>query len=646
MRSVKKSATESVCLNRITLGVIAAVLFFGTNAQSATKAGAKAPGSTQTSLNPDALSAKAFLEGLIVRRYNLELGTIVDHEAFTLGAQLDLAPVPPVTATKAPEPEPFTDLMLGTLDADSLAKAQIPLAPADERTLAQKVLENYRIRAVNVSVGLHDDLDPKVKTDVEQWLKKRLSTEFGSAAKGFVSIIQRVPIKKIEKPEEKVPETLIDYIGRYQSFAGQAVIAAAIILGIFLWLILSKMLGLGGAAAGAGDGMGLPNGAAATEDSSDFASLAQAAQEIQAEQALEAKNEAEAQEREINRSGRDVESLKLRLRELTPRLTNYLEEIIRQWCMMGDAGRLRLACFAEAAGKETGKLPIPVDALPEVQKVFAKMTEISTKDKREALEKAYWDLLSTLNLGSESLSQPFSYIDGMNLTMVNKVLMDQNPKLKTLVSLYMNKDMRGRYLKSLNLASKKELLLQAAQMSEIRADELETFDRGLMGRINPTVGQEIVPLEMSFMKIVDALTPIEEITILSEMKNDAIEIFKRTRPSLAFLHQWPDDKLRVAMIGITPDELITYLRLRPEMKERMLSLASMMVSEIAGEELNAPDKSPLAEKEKAIDFFTTRIRTLVEQNDVNLEEVFGPLEISNVLQLNPDSASDGGKQVA
>ena len=234
----------------------------------------------------------------------------------------------------------------------------------------------------------------------------------------------------------------------------------------------------------------------------------------------------------------------------------------------------------------------------------------------------------------------------MNLTMVNKVLMDQNPKLKTLVSLYMNKDMRGRYLKSMNLAAKKELLLQAAQMSEIRADELETFDRGLMGRINPTVGQEIVPLEMSFLKIVDALTPIEEITILSEMKNDAIEIFKRTRPSLAFLHQWPDDKLRVAMIGITPDELITYLRLRPEMKERMLSLASMMVSEIAGEELNAPDKTPLAEKEKAVEFFTTRIRTLVEQNDVNLEEVFGPLEVSNVLQLNPDGASDGGKQVA
>ena len=213
---------KSAFSKRMTLAVLASVLLIGTNAHAApkAKADAKAPGSTQTSLNPDALSAKAFLEGLLVRRYNLELGTLVDHEAFTLGAQLDLVPVPPVTATKAPEPEPFTDLMLGTLDPESLAKAQIPLAPADERTLAQKVLENYRIRAVNVSVGLRDDLDPKVKVDVETWLKKRLSTEFGSAAKGAVSIIQRVPEKKIEKPEEKIPETLIDYIGRYQSFAG------------------------------------------------------------------------------------------------------------------------------------------------------------------------------------------------------------------------------------------------------------------------------------------------------------------------------------------------------------------------------------------------------------------------------------------
>lgn len=579
---------------------------------------------SSVSLNPEAISAKSFLEGLLVRRYSLELSTMVERDSFSLGAQVDVSPNSPVKTEVAPSVDTtYNDLMLGTLDADQLlTTAQ---TAADERSFAQKLVENYRVRSVLISVGLKDELNAQVKAEVEQWLTKRLQSEFGKAGKHVVQVIKRIPDKKPQLDLQNPPQTMWEWVDRYQSFAGQALLGAAIVIGIVLWQFLSKLLGVGGN-AGAGNGMGAePMAAGSSEESSDFASLAEAAKELQAEQDLQAKKDADHNEREIVRSGRDAESLKARLRELAPRLQNYMEEIIRQWCMMGDAGRLRLACFAEAAGRETGKLPIPVDALSEVQKVFARMSEISYNEKREALEKAYWDLLSTLNLGSESLSQPFSYIDGMNLGMINKVLIDQNPKLKTLVSLYMNKDMRSRYLKALSPQAKKELLMQAAEMSEIRADELETLDRGLMGRINPTVGQEVVPLEMSFNKIVDGLSVIEEVTLLADMKSPAIEQFKRNFASLAFLHEWPDDKLQLLLIGITPDELISYLRVRPDMQERMIGMASMMVKEIATEELAKPDRLSTMDKEKAIEFFTTRIRGLVSGNDIRLEEVFGPI---------------------
>jgi len=597
------------------------------------------------SMNPDTLGAKAFLEGLLVRRYSLELATRVDREAFTLGAQLELTPVaplaPPQREVKPPDFDPYTDLMLGTIDADQLLKSVV--APVDERTVAQKFMENFRIRSVVMSVGLSEDLNSSVKGEVEQWLKKRLATEFGSAAKSTVTMIKKVPEKKIV---EKVPKDWMEWAIQYQSLAGQILLAMTILLGVFLWQVLAKLFGTSGAAV---DDLDMGTKGESSEDASDFASLAEAAKELQAEQEQEDQLAREQDDKERFRTGRDIESLGERLRELLPKMAGSLEEVIRQWCNMGDLGRLRLVCFAEVVYRDSGKLPIPVDALPEVQKVFARMPELDIGEKREALEKAYWDLLSTLNLGSDSLKQPFSYVENVGLATMRKVLMDQNPRLRTLVSLYMTKEMRDRYVKSLSPEGKKELLVQAGQLTEIRSEELESMDRSLMGRIKPTVGHEIVSLGMAFDRIVETLTIIEEITLLADIETPGIEEFKRTRPSLAFLGQWPDDQLKMLMMGLTPDELISFLRVRTDLRDRMLGLASMMVAEIAKEELQTPDRQPAAETEKAIEFFSQRLKALVEQNEIILTDVFGPMPGEagvHLLESTDNDGTRGGKQVA
>lgn len=605
--------------------------------------GAKGAG---TAMNPEALGAKAFLEGLLVRRYSLELATIVDRDAFTLGAQLDLTPVaplapPPPKEFKAPEFDPYTDLMLGSIDADKLLKSVV--GPVDERTVAQKFMENFRIRSVVIAVGLRDDLNGSVKGEVEQWLKKRLSTEFGSAGKALVTIIKRVPEKKVV--EKGPPKDWMEWAIQYQQLAGQVLLAATILAGVLLWQLLSKILGTSaGAAANAGAEEASAGGS--SEESSDFAALAEAAKELQAEQEKEDEAARAQDELDRQRTGRDIEGLTQKLREILPRMSGHLEEVVRQWCNMGDAGRLRLVCFAEVAFRDAGKLPIPVDALPEVQKVFARMSEIEVSEKREALEKAYWDMLSTLNLGSESLKQPFSYVENMGLNAVRKVLVDQNPRLRTLVSLYMTKDMRKNFIKSLSAAGKKELLVQAGQLTEIQSEELESMDRGLMGRIKPTVGHEMVPLDMSLLKIIEGLSIIEEITLLADIDTPAMKEFKRTYPSLAFLGEWPDDQLKMFLMGLTPDELVSYLRFRPDQKDRMLAMASMMVAEIAKEELASPDTMTQAEREKSIEFFSQRLKAMVDQNEIVLTDIFGQSEAS-VTPIDPNEDTSGdGKQVA
>lgn len=611
MRTIRRSQIRLVILAAF------AAIVFSVNCGWA----APASESKSVSLKPEALGAKAYLESLIVRRYSLELATLVHRDEFSLGAQLDLTSIAPTlpaqAAPKKPGDEPLmTDLMLGSLDPEGLLK-QV-LSPSDERRAEEKILEKYRIRNVMVSVGLSEELNPAIKAEVEVWLKKRLTAEFGSAGKGAVAFIKKTPSKKIE---DKLPTNIWEWITHYQTLSGQIIMAISILVGIMLWQMMS-MFKSGETIAGGGMGIG------ASEDSSDFASLSAAAAEIQADNEKEQAKQEQLAEKESLKAINDLESIKNQLRQMAPRLTGYFEDVIRTWCNMGDAGRLRLACFAEVAGQETGKLPIPVDALPDVQKVFLRMPEISAAEKRDALEKAYWDLLSTMNLGSDSLNQPFSYLDGISVNMVKRILVDQNPKLKALVSLYMPDELRAGYLQTLTPQAKRELLEQTASLSEVTPEEIETLDRTLMSRVHGTGRTaELLPVEMSLKKIASTLTPSEEVTMLSDMWGDAVEDYKRTVPSLAFLREWPEDKLRMLMMGLTPDELISYLRIRPDMKERLLSVASMMVSEIAGDELTKPDKTPLAEHEKNIQFFTTRLRSLVEQNDINLQEIFGgPVE--------------------
>lgn len=352
------------------------------------------------------------------------------------------------------------------------------------------------------------------------------------------------------------------------------------------------------------------------------------------------------EEQEHIDSGYDMGGLKSRLIEIIPKLSSHLEEVVRSWCRMGENGRLRLACFAEAVGSEIGKLPIPVDALNDVQKVFSRMPEIHHREKRTALEKAYWDMLSAINLGSDSIEQPFSYLGTSNLNMLNQVLMHQNPKLRAVVSLYMPSDLRARYVKALSKDEKKELLNSAAQLSEIRMEELYSYDRTLLGKLTRTTTGEVIPLDMSLAKLSSSLTLVEEITILAEMRGAAIEEYKRTIPSLAFIGEWPDEQLQFLLTGVRPDELVALLRTREDLKERVMKLCSPMTHEIVSEELAGPDRLSAAEKDEALIALRDRLVDFVNQSEITLQDCFTNDFVSSQFAQPNNEDPDGTKRVA
>lgn len=578
-------------------GLIIFVMFILQNfsfAAGKTKVSGKiAKGNPSGALVPDALGAKAFLEDLLARRYSQELSTIVDSKSFSLGAQLDLIEIPPKTEKpKELEQEPISDLMLGTLDPEELLKKYA--VPGEHPSLTQRLLENYRIRTVQINVGLRLGMAPEVKGEVEKWLTERLSSEFGQAGKGVVSEI-KAPIEK-----KGAPNSLIDWLQQFQALIGQMVMALAVILGVLIFALVAKK----SAIPEKGEGVTINN----TPGSASGASV---------ESTTKVKKEDDP--RAI---AQEFDSVNKRLRDLVPRIGVELDGVIRYWCQTGEAGKFRLACFAESVSREVGKLPIPVDALSDVSKLFAKMTEVSIEERLEALEKAYWDILTAINLGSEALSQPFGYIGSMKLNMVNEVLIEQNPKMKTLVSLFMPTDLRLRYLKALPLETKRELLTSAAELSHIGADELKSLEKSLKGKLKSEGAAEVIPLEFTLNKLVSALTPTEEVTLLNGMKGAAIDEFKMSTPTLAFVNEWPEKVLARLLATATTDEVVALARVRPDVSAKMLAVAPPMTAEMATEELAMPDNRSDKEKDQFLEHLTARLKNLVDIKEVILEDVF------------------------
>jgi hypothetical protein len=583
-----------------------------------------------TALAPDALSAKALLEDLLARRFSQNLSTRLERSMFSVSAELDLQAVPRQTERPKPvegsgEQEPISDLSLGMLDPEALLKNFAP--PGQQQEFAKQFLEGFKIRKVAVSVGLSETVPQEARTEIEKWLTERVNSEFGKVGKGTVTTIRVAPQRPVEIAPPKTPW---DLLSQFQSLAGQLVMALAIILGVLLWGILSprKQPSLSA----------VPSDASAASKSAASSGVGTGVVPgLSEEEKQRLEDEREARQEQIASAG--VESTRLKILEVLPKVNQHLESILRAWSQGGETGWRKIATISEVVGKDLGKLPIPVDAVADIQRTFTKMAGVKAQEKFDILQKSYWDLLTVLNIGPSALEQPFGYLGGMNIGMVSQVLMEQNPKMRTIVSLFMPTELRSKFMKTMSLEAKRELLVAAAGMSEIPTEELKNFDRGLMSKFRSDEKSDVVPLEMTLNKLVEALDPSEQIVLLAGMQGQAAEEFRRTTPSLAFLSEWPEEALGALLAQASTDEVVALCRVRPDLKERVLKCAPQLTVAMVDDELAGPDRMSAKDKGVWIEALTKRLRTLVMTKALVLDEIF-PIT-SNTISLNQDVNTEG-----
>jgi|GEM_PF-2385824 len=563
-------------------------------------------------LKAEVLGAKALLEELLVRRYSQDLGSIVEKQNFNLSSQLDLIQVPKTQdvakTIAAKELDPISDLSLGYLDPEEIIRRYMP--PKDESKV-QGFLENFKIKKVAITVGLKKDLGEEVKATVNTWLTQRIKDEFGENGSGNVVFLNEIVAPKKEVPEKTNYEKLQDF----QELAGQIAMALAVLLAVILYSLLAKK-------ESGSSPLTIQNQMTASEKDSQAKKVAE-----EATRQLREKKESLAEE---------IKQLNVRLRALMPAMQPHMISLIRTWCQMGEVGWTRLATFAGAVGQSLGKLPIPVDAIPDVTKTFAQMAEQTQEDKKDVLTKIYWDVLTVMNLGPDSLEQPFGYLAATKSDVVQQVLIEENPRLRSIVSIYMPPEKRKSYMGSLTEESKLELLQNAALLSKVSSSEIRTMDMGLRGRLKTDNSGDTVSFEMGLSKLIETLSPIEAAILPSKIEGQGLLAYKRSVASLAFLNEWPDEKLSLLISRASNDEVVTLLKVRPDFREKILALCPPMTVKVAEDELSRPDRLNDYEKGVWLESLGQKLTEMVELREVSLEDIF-PLPPRD--QANVDKAS-------
>ncbi len=534
----------------------------------------------------DAVSVRATLENMLVHRYTQELSALVDQKHFNVGAKFDLRVV---STDRKPQNLEFNDLDLGFLDADALFDSySIPnMAGANP-------LEKYSIRGVEIQVGLDSEVGDEIKSSVETWLSKRVKSEFG--ANGKTTVQYRL------NPNGEKTAPWMKLVQDMQGLVGNIVLALALLLGVVLW----KALGGSDVKTAEGSnssqsiqiqsktemGEGFGMGQAVSSDDGSKGFMAQ------------------------------VDHLTTQIKDLAPKVVDQLESLVSEWCEQGEEGLFLLASFAEISGSVLGSLPIPKEEKKKMSGVFAKMHETPNERKLEFLNKVYWDLISALNLGTDSLHRPFSFIGNSAMGTLNNVLLGNDIETQTVVTLYMPDKMRKKYFEGLEEDKRIELLNSAARLSAMSEEGLQTIE----DQIAPYFGENdleesSVPMDLTFAKLVETMSFAGACKTLPLIKGPVMEKFKIKTPHIGFLSQWDRSALGVVAKYSSNEALLAYIRTVPEMKHYVLEFVPPRTKQILEDDLGQSDSMSDERKEELLGSLHQLIVNLVDNGELSLEDI-------------------------
>lgn len=564
---------------------------------------------SSSGLDPEVIGVQTQIESWVTERMKRLVSTTLEEKAYSISAQVKIRKRKVEKSTS----ELPSDMTLGWLENGELSSGRPQF---DLPSLADSPLENFEILRIEVSLGLSEKLDKQYVDKMESWIKKRVRRDFGRRAVAKVTRIGSLPKEKVEIPPEK-PKTWEDYVKDYQYLLGFLLVALSLMVGIFLLKLLPS------------------------RDANAQRKLAlELNQSQKSQQALAESPGQNSKELEGNINVnlmaelRTYRDLIAKVGLLTFELKERILELVSTWLENDPTGHEKVASLMDAMmswvsqqSSEITPIPfvdIPVKEQKRMKEVFNKMQALSVAEKKVILESVYWDLVSLKTLGVGSLSSPFGFLGQLPPGRLATLVSDKGSKSEALLALHLPDRIRSQFLGTKDMEEKKRLLLDSLNLQKISLEDVKNLER----EVKPAVSEKkedsqevsLRPLQISLLETL----PINERIVLLREVGPLLEnqFLKSEFPTLAFVDEWPETVLKSLISIADSSEIITLLRLVPEVKNQVIKVCAPRLAEIVEDDIKRKDTTSNLEKQAFLNSLEGKLKRLISNGQIQWVEVF------------------------
>lgn len=517
------------------------------------------------------------------------ISTQLDPKTFTVAvrAKVIILPPPKADPPRKTDSEVPAGLDLGLIDARELVQSY-------EKQLEEiKILKEnakdkptqYKITAIEVHLGMTKLYDDEYVKKMEDWLRKKMTSDYGTLAKTTVGRIESVDTTA-EPFEEKTPEESLKDWGMPIAIAVLAlvILLSTLLFGRSLNRALSH-LGIDRSNLKLMDGSSVDVDSESNElDGSDLPALEPAPHALSLDQLLD------------------------KIACLCLEMTTSLNDLVRVWMDADKDGHLKVALLVDALiyakeklmsathGQVTPfRIPLNMEFMrsrsDELSSAYGKMIKLSDNDKAELLEKIYWDLISVQTLGIQSLRRPFDFLNGMQKENIVQLLESQKANTKAIAVAYLPRETQKDIMSDYEDNGKAELLRSMLLSSTLPENEIWDLDASLkVMAINQSSGfkERLIDLFPRTVEMLSSLSQTDEIRIIRKIAPDLPDdgmILKKQYPTLAFIDLWKSEYIRKLAQNATADEMLTIIRQVPQAQDLILGECPPKIRTIVEDDL-------------------------------------------------------------
>ncbi len=526
--------------------------------------------SAEPSIKVEVIALKSQIEDSIAKRYRERISTQLPVELFSVTVQVDVS-ISDIENRQVPssKSEGLSDLSLGIVESVSTS-AWIP----------SEIKNSIQVKKVEVGVGLSEKLGNEYAEKFKPWLTNAVKSDFGKYGVTKFSKIAPLP-KEVVKPQEPEPPrqlTSEEKFGYYQNALGLGLVSLVLLVGILLLKFLPS------------------------KDMKEQINLAVKIQEMKnsqmqltqptAKQMTERKYEKEDLQLSANLVFDNLKEHQRKVALIAFSNNALLDDVFNRWFDEGDEGRKKVASLIDSLLIQVGPknadgsfaaltinwtLPERIKKDKKLSETFRDFPSMSLQEKTTFAEKTYWDLLSVKTFGDQITKTLFSSVAHLPSSKIVKLLNGQDKKAQSIAVLHLPVEKMEQVVAEMSFEDKKSIVMQAFDTPKLNPQDLELADESLRLMVKQQEKLEDGSVEIQSMvpQMLMCLNPLEEIQLIQQITPrlpDRGAYLKSNFPSLAFLSEWPAEKLNGLLSSSRPQDILCLLKTVPEMTEAIFAV--------------------------------------------------------------------------